>query len=308
MFVRQMMYLVAVARERHFARAAAACHVSQPTLSAGLRKLEEELGMPLVIRGHRFQGLTAEGERVLSWARQIIADYESLRQDLSASDDALFGTLRLASIPATLPALPRLITPFCARHPHVNVQVQSLSSIAIQRGLDDFEIDAGVTYLDNEPLRRVRCHPLYREGYVFITHARQAGRRKTISWAEAAATRLCLLSRDMQNRRIIDQVFEGAGVTPRARVETTSFVCILSHVRTGGWTSIVPHTYVGQLGLTPDLRALHLVDPVCTHSIGLVVSDREPLTPVANALLRCARAIDLERALENATGCAAGVD
>jgi DNA-binding transcriptional LysR family regulator len=308
MFVRQMMYLVAVARERHFARAAAACHVSQPTLSAGLRKLEEELGMPLVIRGHRFLGLTPEGERVLSWARQIIADYESLKQDLTVSDDALFGTLRLASIPATLPSLPHLITPFCARHPGVNVQVQSLSSIAIQRALDDLEIDAGVTYLDNEPLKRVRCHHLYRERYVFVTHSAQASRRKTMSWAEAAAARLCLLSRDMQNRRIIDQIFEDVGVAPRARIETNSFVCILSHVRSGDWSSIVPHTYVDRLGLASDLRALPLVKPVCTHSIGLVVSDRDPLTPIANALLRCARGLDLERALKSALTPAARVD
>lgn len=308
MFVRQMMYLVAVARERHFARAAAACHVSQPTLSAGLRKLEEELGMPLVIRGHRFLGLTPEGERVLSWARQIIADYESLKQDLSTSDDALFGTLKLASIPATLPSLPHLITPFCARHQGVNVQVQSLSSIAIQRALDDFEIDAGVTYLDNEPLRRVRCHHLYREGYVFITQAIRAGRRKTMSWAEAAAAPLCLLSRDMQNRRIIDQIFEGVGVAPRARIETNSFGCILSHVRSGEWSSIVPHTYVDRLGIASDLRALPLVKPVCTHSIGLVVSDRDPLTPLANALLRCARGLDLERALKFTLVPAARVD
>ncbi|HEU4476268.1 MAG TPA: LysR family transcriptional regulator [Methyloceanibacter sp.] len=300
MFVRQMMYLVAIVRERHFARAAAACHVSQPTLSAGLRKLEEELGMPLVIRGHRFLGLTPEGERVLSWARQIIADYESLKQDLTTSDDALFGTLRLASIPATLPSLPPLITPFCRRHPGVSVQVQSMSSIAIQRALDDLEIDAGVTYLDNEPLKRVRCHHLYLERYVFITQADRAGKRKSMTWAEAAPARLCLLSRDMQNRRIIDHIFEGVGVAPRARIETNSFVCILSHVRSGEWSSIVPHTYVDRLGLAGDLRALPLVKPVCTHSIGLVVSDRDPLTPIANALLRVARNLDLERALKSA--------
>lgn len=83
----------------------------------------------------------------------------SLKQDLTVSNDALFGTLRLASIPATLPSLPHLITPFCARHPGVNVQVQSLSSIAIQRAMDDLEIDVGVTYLDNEPLKRVRWSP-----------------------------------------------------------------------------------------------------------------------------------------------------
>ena len=308
MFVRQMMYLVAIAREHHFARAAAACHVSQPTLSAGLRKLEEELGMPLVIRGHRFLGLTPEGERVLSWARQIIADYESLKQDLTVSDDALFGTLRLASIPATLPSLPHLITPFCERHQGVSVQVQSMSSIAIQRALDDLEIDGGVTYLDNEPLKRVRCHHLYRERYVFITQADRAGRRKSMTWAEAASASLCLLSRDMQNRRIIDHIFEDVGVAPRARIETNAFVCILSHVRSGDWSSIVPHTYVDRLGLAGGLRALPLVKPVCTHSIGLVVSDRDPLTPIANALLRSARSLNLERALKSACAPAARVD
>ena len=77
---------------------------------------------------------------------------------------------------------------------------------------------------------------------------------KTISWAEAAAAPLCLLSRDMQNRRIVDQIFEGVGVAPRARIETNSFVCILSHVRSGEWSSIVPHTYVDRLGIAKTAR------------------------------------------------------
>jgi DNA-binding transcriptional LysR family regulator len=109
----------------------------------------------------------------------------------------------------------------------------------------------------------------------------------------------------MQNRRIIDQIFEDVGVAPRARVETNSFVCIISHVRSGDWSSIVPHTYVDRLGLAAGLRALPLVKPVCTHSIGLVVSDRDPLTPIANALLRLARSLDLARALKSAPARAA---
>ncbi len=308
MFVRQMMYLVAVARERHFARAAAACHVSQPTLSAGLRKLEEELGIPLVIRGHRFLGLTPEGERVLSWARQIIADYEGLKQDLSTEDDALFGTLRLSSIPTALPALPHLITQFCERHPGINVEVRSLSSVAIQRGLDEFEIDAGVTYLDNEPLKRVHCQELYRERYVFVTSSPRLAKRKTVSWPEAAAEPLCLLSRDMQNRRIIDHIFEDLGVSARARIETNSFVCIMAHVGTGQWSSIVPHTYADTFGMTERLRPLPLVDPVRTNAIGLVTSDRDPLTPVASALLRSVRGLNLEANLKRGFACAASFD
>ena len=131
--------------------AATELNVTPSAVSKHVTFLEQELGVPLFVRGHRSMRLTPEGERVLSWARQIIADYESLKQDLTVSDDALFGTLRLASIPATLPSLPHLITPFCERHQGVSVQVQSMSSIAIQRALDDLEIDEG-------DLVRYRCH------------------------------------------------------------------------------------------------------------------------------------------------------
>lgn len=204
MFVRQMHYLVALAREEHFGRAAAACHVTQPTLSAGIRKLEQELGVPIVARGHRFLGFTAEGERVLGWARQIAADYESLKQEKLETGSTITGTLRVGAIPAATAAAPALLAPFRDRHPGVKVQMLTLSSAAIQRGLDAMELDAGITYLDNEPLNRVRRVPLYREHYVFITRPDEPlARRRSLRWAEAAAQPLCLLTPDMQNRRII---------------------------------------------------------------------------------------------------------
>ena len=73
MVIKQFAYLVALAREKHFARAAKACNVSQPTLSGAIRQLEEEIGVPLVERGHRFTGLTAEGETILAHAKRILA-------------------------------------------------------------------------------------------------------------------------------------------------------------------------------------------------------------------------------------------
>jgi DNA-binding transcriptional LysR family regulator len=78
MVIRHLRYLTALAQERHFARAAAICNVTQPTLSAGIKQLEESLGVLIVERGHRFVGLTAEGERVLAWAQRLLVDYESL--------------------------------------------------------------------------------------------------------------------------------------------------------------------------------------------------------------------------------------
>jgi DNA-binding transcriptional LysR family regulator len=239
-------------------------------------------------------GFTPEGKRVLSWARQIISDYESLKQDLTGTAAGLDGTLRVGAIPATLASLPLLISAFCARHPTVTVQIHSMTSIAIQRGLDDFDIDAGVTYLDNEPLSHVRRIELYRERYVFVTSADSFAGRRTITWAEAAAEPLCLLDREMQNRRIIDHIFGDQGLVCRPSITTNSYLSILTLVLQGAWSSIVPHTHVEALGIADGLHAIPLVNPVCTHAMGLVVPDRDPLTPMASALLRCAQELDLE--------------
>src|SRR3546814_9502962 len=86
MLIRHLAYFVTLAKERHFARAADACHITQPTLSTAIRKLEEDLGVPLVARGHRFTGLTPEGEKLLAWSRQILTDYQSLRSEEHTSE------------------------------------------------------------------------------------------------------------------------------------------------------------------------------------------------------------------------------
>ncbi|HEY8033888.1 MAG TPA: LysR family transcriptional regulator [Methylocella sp.] len=169
MFIRHLSYFVTLAREKHFARAAEACHISQPTLSAAIRKLEEDLEFRLVVRGHRFLGLTAEGERVLAWAQQILNDYDGLRIDLAGLRCGLTGSLRLGIIPAAMPLVSCLTARFSSAHPAATVEVTSMTSRAIQKGLDAFELDAGVTYLDNEPLEHVRRVPLYNERYVFVT-------------------------------------------------------------------------------------------------------------------------------------------
>src|SRR6201992_3794885 len=114
--VRYLEYLVALARERHFARAAAACNVTQPALSAGIKQLEESLGVLIVERRQRFVGFTPEGERVLAWAQRALADYTGLTQELSELKLSLAGQIRIGAIPVALPALALLTTPFAAIH------------------------------------------------------------------------------------------------------------------------------------------------------------------------------------------------
>lgn len=296
MLIRHLSFFVALARERHFARAAAACNVAQPTLSAAIRKLEEELDVRLVVRDHRYVGLTEEGEKLLAWGRQILTDYNSLRDDLSGLRRGLMGTLRLGVIPATMPAVSFVTARFCAAHPAATVEIRSMTSRAIQHALDAFELDGGMTYLENEPLEKVRKIPLYRERYVFMARrGHKAAGQPTITWKEAAAERLCLLSEEMQNRRIINKLAASAGIAIAPRAVSNSFLGIFSHLLHGEWASIVPHTFAYVFAGVPDLVAVDLVEPAHSEAIGLVLSDREPLSPMANALLASFRAADLER-------------
>ncbi|MFA6022129.1 MAG: LysR substrate-binding domain-containing protein, partial [Rhodospirillales bacterium] len=239
--LRKFQYLLALARERHFGRAAALCSVAQPTLSNAIRQLEEDLRVPIVERGHRFVKLTPEGEKVLEYARRICGDFDSLVQDLGAPGQDLSGQLRLGVIPTALPMVAHLVTPFAARHPGIRISIVSLSSRQIQRGLDNFELDAGITYLDNEPLTGVRMQPLYSERYFLLTQKQAAQHeRSDITWAEAAHLPLCLLTPDMQNRRIADAAFLMAGHKVSPAVETNSLINIFTAVRHGPWSSIVP--------------------------------------------------------------------
>jgi DNA-binding transcriptional LysR family regulator len=195
MIIRHLQYLTALARERHFARAATLCNVTQSTLSAGIKQLEESLGVLIVERGQRFLGLTEEGERVLAWAQRVLADYSGLQQELSEMREGMVGQLRIGAIPVTLPIISLMTAPFAKRHGRTDIVVTSQTSIEIQRRLDEFNLDVGVTYLDNEPLARVRSLPLYQERYVLLTRPDGAFRgRNVVSWSEAASLPLCLLT------------------------------------------------------------------------------------------------------------------
>jgi DNA-binding transcriptional LysR family regulator len=282
----KLEFILALARERHFGHAAEACGVSQPTFSAGIKQLEDQLGVLLVQRGSRFQGFTPEGERVLDWARRIIGDARAMRQEVDALKHGLAGHIRIAAIPTALAMVSMLTTPYRAKHPDVSFTVLSRNSIEVLGMLENLEVDAGLTYLDNEPLGRVQTVPLYSEQYRLLTSSESPlGNRDKVTWAEVGKVPLCLLTPDMQNRRIIEQLLRQAGSDVAPTLESNSVVVLFAHVRTGKWASVMPAKLAEVLGLTEKVRAIPIVDPVVTHSIGLVVPHRNPLTPLINALV-----------------------
>jgi DNA-binding transcriptional LysR family regulator len=282
----KLEFLLALARERHFGRAAEACGVTQPTLSAGVKQIEEQMGVLLVNRGSRFQSFTPEGEKVLDWARRIVGDTRAMRAEVNALRHGLTGRLRIAAIPTALAMIASLTTPFRQRHPNVRFTIQSRTSIEVLEQLDNLEIDAGVTYLDNEPLGRVTAVPLYRERYRLITSSdAPLGDRDSVTWAEVAQVPLCLLTPNMQNRRIIEGLLRGAGGNPQPTLESNSMIVLFAHVRTGSWASVMPAKLAETLGLTETIRAIPITEPEAVHTIGLVVPAREPMTPLNAALV-----------------------
>ena len=288
----RLEFILALARERHFGQAAEACGVTQPTLSAGLKQLEEQMGVLLVNRGSRFQSLTPEGERVLDWARRIVSDTRSMREEINALRHGLSGQLRLAAIPTALPMVAALTTPYRERHPNVRFTIYSRTSIEVLDLLGNLEIDAGITYLGNEPLGHVTAVPLYQEHYMLLTSAdAPLGNRDKVTWAEVAQVPLCLLTPDMQNRRIIDGLLKSAGGESRPTLESDSMILLFSHVRTGRWASVMPAKLAETLGLTATLRAIPITNPEAEQTIGLVVPAREPMMPVTTALVSEARRV-----------------
>jgi DNA-binding transcriptional LysR family regulator len=291
MDIRQLRYLVALARQKHFARAAETCGVAQPTLSAGLRHLEEGLGVLIVERGNRFKGLTPEGERVLGWAQRILADCDALEQELVGARKSVRGRLTVGVIPSALAMVTPLTSALLARQPGIDVRLLSRSSLEIQRGLDEFELHAGVTYLDNEPLAHVRSQPLYEERLVLLaTPGRGLDQVRSISWAAAAELPLCLLVPEMQNRRIVNAAFAVAGATPTPVLETDSIAAMVSHVREAGLVAVAPEALADRLGAAAGLIRVPLTAPEVRQRIGLVVPDREPVPPLVAALWAAAEA------------------
>jgi DNA-binding transcriptional LysR family regulator len=277
----KLSMFMALAREKHFGRAAGSLGITQPTLSSAMRALEEQRGVQLVRRGSRFQGLTPEGERVLDWARRIVGDARAMQAEMQASRRGVSGRLRIGVIPTAMPRIAELTGPFLKRHPNAGVSILSRSSDEIRDQIEALELDAGVTYLDSEPLGRVQRLPLYRETYCLID---RSAAEAVGDWSEAASRPLCLLTPDMQNRRIVTRHLLEAGADALPRVESTSMLAILAHVATGDWAAILPRALARGLPLPEGVFARDLRGE--GHMVGLVVARREPHPPLVEALLR----------------------
>jgi DNA-binding transcriptional LysR family regulator len=309
MRVRQLEFLLALEREQHFGRAADACHVTQPTLSEAVQALEAELGLALVRRGPRYEGLTAEGIDLLPWARRAVAAHHDVAAEAELLRGAGRGTLRIAAIPTALPAVARLTAAFVAGRNDVRVEVRSATSSEVLRGLRAFDVDLGVTYLDGLTDPGWHRHHLYDEEYVLVAPAGSALGRPgggaaaatdsapgaeavgapragdTVPWSALDGLRMCLLTDEMRNRQLLEARFSAAGARPVVVATTDSPGVLLDHVR-AGIASVVASSWLdGQV--LPDglvVRGLDGLD-AAPPPIGIVRPPDARPRPLVQAFL-----------------------
>lgn len=289
MDIKQLKFLCALDETRHFGQAAARCHVTQPTLSMRLRSLEEELGLELVRRGQRFEGFTDAGERVLAWARSLLAAHDGLYAEAAACRGQLVGTLRLGVVPLAGFDPMRLVGLFAERHPELRFQLFALSSEQILEGLGRNQLDLGLSYLDRLDgahydslvLAETRMGLLYdRRHFRFdATH---------LDWPALAELPLGLLSSGMHFRQSIDHGFRSHGLAPRIRLETDAVHQLLQAVERGLCCAIMP---LGS-GLQAQGQALELLpieDARTLAPLGLILRRSAPRSALAEACFEAAR-------------------
>lgn len=145
MNLQELRYLVAIAEQRHFGRAAEACHVSQPTLSGQIKKLEDELGVTLLERTNKRVALTPAGGQILQHARRALAETAQIEAVARAARDPLIGPLKLGAIPTLAPyLLPLILKPLKQGYPGLTIELWEDQTRVLVENLRNHKLDAAL--------------------------------------------------------------------------------------------------------------------------------------------------------------------
>jgi len=288
--IKQLKFLVALEQTRHFGQAAVRCHVTQPTLSMRIRDLEEELGLELIRRSHRFEGFTEAGQRVLAWARSLLAAEEGLHAEAAACRGQLVGTLRLGVVPLAGFDPVSLVALFAELHPSLRFVISVLSSERIFEQLGRNQLDLGVSYLERIDRVLFDAHPLTGVSMGLLYDSRHFRfDAPVLGWEALAGVPLGLLSAGMHFRQSIDHGFRRHGLSPLLRLETDAVYLLVRAVASGLCCGIVPL----EGGFERDAEHLRLIpiEDACTLApLGLIIRRAAPRSPLAEACFREAKA------------------
>jgi len=283
MDLKQLKFLIALDETRHFGQAAARCHITQPTLSMRLRSLEEELDLPLVKRGQRFEGFTAPGERVLAWARTVLTAHDGLLAEAAACRGNLVGTLRVGVVPLSSFNPQPLLQRLHAEHPNLRFELSSLSSEQILEQLASNRLDLGVSYLerlDSENFDSLPLEPTHMG--LLYDHRHFSFGEQPLSWEALIELPLGLLTSGMHFRQSIDHNFHIRGLQPQPVLQTAAVHQLVQMVHGGLCCAVMPLDSSLET-LTEHLRLQPIADAQTLARLGLIMRRSAPRSALAQA-------------------------
>ncbi|AHC16048.1 LysR family transcriptional regulator [Salinispira pacifica] len=241
MEMHQIRYFLGVQREHSFTRAAGLCHVSQPSLSAQIRKLEEELGGELFERSRKRIRLTARGELFLQYALEVEQRTEELWGAIQDFDNTGTGKIALGCLPTTgAHVLPPLLTEFSRTHPDVKIQLQEGSSPALAQALLDFDIDLAI--LDEAGLKPgLQSTPLFQEPlYIALPGNHHLSTKTDLQLEDLKNESFILMRKTHGFHSIVISALRDRGVEPHVVYESSEIETVQSLVEAGLGISLVP--------------------------------------------------------------------
>ncbi|WP_409310849.1 LysR family transcriptional regulator [Pectobacterium sp. B1J-3] len=294
MDIKQLIYLCNLEKERHFGRAAEASFVSQPTLSMRLKNLERELDLALINRGNNFEGFTAEGERVLAWAREIVSVYQGLKLEVASLKRGVSGILRIGTVPQSSMALSCLLAAVNEHYPQLDFQISLFSADQLLEALNAHSVDVGIGFFELSTLQELHFQavPLMEQGVDLIFHPQhfpQMVGDTPLGLHDIVNLPLCLAEPSRYFRRYLDSHFRGTGVSLWVKVESSSILQLLQSVFVGLGCGIVPR---GSLipEMTPALSMRPITLPAMQRRAAIVVAQVGRATPLAQNFFAAAQA------------------
>jgi LysR family hydrogen peroxide-inducible transcriptional activator len=272
MNLRDLRYLVALADERHFGKAAERCFVSQPTLSAQIRKLEEYLGAPLVERQPKRVALTEVGQKVVERARRLLQEADAIVEIARADRDPLSGTLRLALIPTVGPyLLPHIATRLRRELPRLKLLLYEYQTVPLIERLRSGDLDVGILALP-VPTDGLETAELYDEPFMLaVPGSHRLAERDRVKVDDLAGEALLLLE---DGHCLRDQALEVCGRVPVREdpdYRATSLETLRQMVAAGHGVTLLPQLASEiSLGAARGMKVKPFSKPVPSRTIGAV--------------------------------------
>ena len=272
MNLRDLKYLVALADHKHFGRAAAACYVSQPTLSTQIKKLEDELGVPLVERAPRKVMLTPAGRDAAERARRIVAEVEQMKEAARRSQDPEAGTVRLGMFPTLGPyLLPHVVPRIRARFPHLELLLVEEQSDVLLSRLREGKLDAGLLAL---PVADDQLHTefLFEEPFVLaVPESHPLAQRGSLTLAELSHQQLLLLEDGHCLREQALDVCRLSGANEKSEFRATSLETLRQMVAADVGITLLPTLAVKPpVARSPNIHLLGFSDSHPSRRIAMV--------------------------------------